>query len=202
MAEMGGTSVFTITPEQAAQIAAIESRLVPGRACGTCSLCCKVGAVAEFSKPAGRWCTHARPGKGCAIYTSRPVGCRGIYCYWMLSADLGPAWKPDVAKFAIFLHNGGTRLTAHVDPGSPAAWRREPYYSTLKRWAVTAAQQRPHLHLIDVMVGDKLTVILPDREVEIGVLAADEMVALDARTDGTIAVRVIKAAQAQAAPAA
>ena len=29
------------------------SRVVPGRACGTCTLCCKVIAVVDFEKPPG-----------------------------------------------------------------------------------------------------------------------------------------------------
>ena len=32
------------------------SAIVPGRACGGCSLCCKVMVIAELAKPAGTWC--------------------------------------------------------------------------------------------------------------------------------------------------
>ena len=39
-----------------AQIA--EARVVPGRECGTCTLCCKLIAVAALGKPPGVWCTH------------------------------------------------------------------------------------------------------------------------------------------------
>ena len=49
-----------------------QPHLVPGRACGTCMMCCKVPYIKEFEKPAGVWCRHAVPGKGCGIYESRP----------------------------------------------------------------------------------------------------------------------------------
>ena len=40
-------------------------KVVPGRECGSCSLCCKVYNVPEIEKPAGKWCRHCTPGKGC-----------------------------------------------------------------------------------------------------------------------------------------
>jgi hypothetical protein len=114
----------------------------------------------------------------------------------MLTPGLGPEWKPDVAKFLISARNNGARITAHVDQGSPHAWRREPYYSTFKTWAVKAAAQRPHMHLIDVMIGERLTVILPDRDVELGVIADDETVEVVAHADGKLQAHVIKRAPA------
>src|SRR4051794_3985517 len=49
-----------------------QPHLVPGRACGSCMMCCKVPYIKEFEKPAGVWCKHAVAGKGCGIYESRP----------------------------------------------------------------------------------------------------------------------------------
>ena len=116
------------------------------------------------------------PGRGCGIHLDRPFVCRGAYCHWMLTPGLGPEWKPEVAKFAIFVRNGGTRITAHVDAGHPGAWRREPYYKTFKAWAAKAIAQRPQMHMVDVMIGERTTVILPGRDVEVGIIAADEAV--------------------------
>ena len=83
----------------------------------------------------------------------------------------------------------------------PHAWRREPYYSTFKKWAVKAAAQRPHMHLIDVMHRDRVTVILPDRDVEIGAVADDETIEVLALGDGKLDARIIKR-RAEEAPAA
>jgi hypothetical protein len=167
-----------MTPAQTAELARIDAMVVPGRACGTCSLCCKVMRVSELAKPAGQWCTHCRPGKGCGIYATRPFDCRRFYCEWMISKGLGPEWRPEQSKFALFKTNGGRRLTAHVDPGFPSAWRRSPYYENFKAWAVQAVQKTPEMDLVDVMIGEHVIVILPDREVGLGIVAADELVTL------------------------
>jgi hypothetical protein len=165
-------------PAQMAELARVDAMIVPGRACGTCSLCCKVLSISELAKPAGQWCTHCRKGKGCGIYATRPFVCRGAYCEWMISKGLGPEWKPEQAKFALFKTNGGRRMTAHVDPGYPAAWRRSPYYENLKAWAVQAVQKTPDMDLVDVMIGEHVIVILPDRDVDLGIVAANEVVTL------------------------
>ncbi len=169
---------FEMTSAQTAELARIDAKVVPGRACGTCSLCCKVLKVAEFANPPGQWCAHCRPGKGCGIYATRPFDCRGHYCEWMISKGLGPEWRPKQAKFTLFKTNGGRRLTAHVDPGFPSAWRRSPYYENFKAWAVQAAQKTPEMDLVDVMIGEHVIVVLPDREVGVGIVAADELVTL------------------------
>jgi hypothetical protein len=170
---------FEMTPAQTAELARIGTMVVPGRACGTCSLCCKVlKVVADFAKPAGQWCAHCRPGKGCGIYATRPFDCRGFYCEWMISKGLGPEWRPERAKFVLFKSNGGRRMTAHVDPGYPSAWRRSPYYENFKAWAVQAVQKTPEMNLVDVMIGEHVIVVLPDREVDVGIVAADELVTL------------------------
>jgi hypothetical protein len=194
-------TVFEITAQQQAELAAIDARVVPGKSCGSCSLCCKVVSIPLFGKAAGQWCSHAKPGKGCGIHATRPFVCRGFYCHWMLTPGLGPEWKPDVAKFLISTRNNGARITAHVDKGAPHAWRREPYYSTFKKWATKAVAQRPHMHLIDVMIGDRLIVILPDRDVELGTIGEDETVEVVARSDGRLDAHVIKRALEEA-PAA
>jgi hypothetical protein len=139
-------SVDDLTPDQQAELTSIERRVVPQRNCGSCSMCCKLPSIPLFGKPADQSCAHAKPGSGCAIHATRPVVCRKFYCHWMLTPGLGPEWKPDVAKFAIFVRNGGTRITAHVDRGFPGAWKRAPYFRTLKSWAVKGAAQRPKLH--------------------------------------------------------
>src|SRR4051794_24207443 len=51
-----------------ALIAKSKARVLPGRSCGTCTLCCKVVGVLEIDKPGGVWCRHCVSGKHCAIY--------------------------------------------------------------------------------------------------------------------------------------
>ena len=170
-----------------------EVRVVPGRACGTCSLCCKVVGVEELKKPIGAWCPHCVRGNGCAIYDARPPSCRKFHCQWLLAEGLGPEWKPERAKFALLKSDGGHHLTAFVDPGFPSAWRRSPYYENLKQWATDGVRNLADLHLVDVMIGRRCIVILPDRDVDLGILGADEMIRLEPSATGeVIEVRKIR----------
>jgi hypothetical protein len=189
-----------MTAAQEAELARIRGLIVPGRACGTCTLCCKVLSVPGYEHPPGEWCRFCLPGKGCGIYQTRPYTCRGHYCEWMISKGLGPEWKPDKAKFVLFGSNAGRRLTAHVDPGYPSAWRRSPYYENLRAWAAQGVQKTPEMHLIDVMIRDYTIVILPDRDVEVGVVAADELVTLDKRMTAAGNVFEVRKIKAQTQP--
>ncbi|MEJ0053298.1 MAG: hypothetical protein WDN10_01025 [bacterium] len=55
------------------------------RSCGTCTACCKTHSVSGFTfeKPAGKWCQHCTPGKGCKIYEDRPRACVLFKCSWL-----------------------------------------------------------------------------------------------------------------------
>lgn len=183
-----------ITPDQWQQLERIEAKVLPGRSCGTCSVCCKVVSIPELAKPAGAWCQHCSPGRGCGIHATRPYVCRGSYCEWMISKGLGPEWKPDRAKFALFVTNDGRRLTAHVDPGSPSAWRRSPYYENFKQWAREGIARSPDMHLVDVMIAERCIVVLPDREVDLGMVGPQEQVTL-VRTGAGVTVEVRRTAR-------
>jgi hypothetical protein len=163
----------------------LDSRVVAGRECGSCTLCCKVAAVEEVNKPNGIWCPHCVAGQRCTIYQQRPPSCRSFYCQWMLEKSLGPEWKPERAKFALVKTEGGRRITALTDPGFPTAWRRRPYYENLKRWAVEAARRAPEIYLVDVLIGRRSIVILPDRDVDVGVLEDGEALQLTYKTLAT-----------------
>src|SRR4029450_3980750 len=75
---------------------------VPGRTCGTCTLCCKVyPVVPDLDKPRSVWCPHCVAGKGCGIHVKRPNICRTFFCNWLLDEALGPEWKPERCKFVL-----------------------------------------------------------------------------------------------------
>ena len=140
-----------------------EPTIVPGRACGTCMMCCKLPSVEALGKPAGKWCAHAAPGRGCEIYEDRPFQCRHFLCGWMEDASLGPEWKPEVCKFMIFVAGDGA-LTLMVDPGFPGAWKDPKYYPAIKTNATRLLER--HMATM-VVVGAKRFVVLPDRNVEV-----------------------------------
>lgn len=164
-----------------------EPRVAPGRACGTCTLCCKLIAVTALDKPPGTWCPHCVRGTGCSIYETRPTECRTFYCHWMLEKGLTADWKPDKAKFALVTSEGG-HMTAFVDPGFPGAWRASPYFETLKRWSLEGARANP-ARIVSVRIGTRGIVILPDREIDIGVVGPDDAIRLEPGPGGRIEVR-------------
>ena len=161
--------------------AAYASEPAPGRDCGACTLCCKVYDVPALDKVAGTWCTHCRPGRGCGIHETRPTHCRSFHCLWMTQTWLGPEWKPDRAKMVLTIDPVTNFLFVQVDPGAAAAWRRDPYYRNLKQWSAGAGSGR---HVI-VFVNRSATVILPDRDVPLGILGPNDRIVARERRTGT-----------------
>ena len=149
--------------------------LVQGRSCGTCSLCCKVYSVKELNKPEGQWCPHVARGTGCKIHDIRPHVCRQFYCSWLIDPNLGPQWKPEIARFVISADPKYQALTVSVDPGRPLAWKREPYYSTLKQFAKVFF---PLGNKVLVSLRGHITVVLPDCEVPLGMIEPGEEIVL------------------------
>lgn len=168
----------------------LASEPAPGRACGTCTLCCKVYDIAELGKPMGQWCRHCEPARGCRIHPTRPGQCRAFNCLWLTSLWMGPEWKPERSKMVLTLDTETRFLLVQVDAGAPAGWKREPYYAQLKRWAVAAARERRH---VIVLVNKLATVILPDRDVPVGAIEpGDRIVARERRTPSGVTIEVEK----------
>lgn len=137
--------------------------LVPGRSCQDCTLCCKLLRIDELAKPRHEWCAHCAIGKGCNIYEERPAPCRAFYCGWLINDWLGAHWQP--ARSRMMITAEGARLVIHVDPGRLDAWRKEPFYSEIKKWAAAAARRRGQVILWQ---GKEPIAILPDREKRLG----------------------------------
>ena len=152
--------------------------LVPDRSCGTCTLCCKVMGVRELNKPAGTWCTHCDPRRGCGIYETRPAGCREFFCTWRIEASIPEWFRPLTSKLVLAVEQQGRRLAIHVDPGTPQAWRQEPYYRQLKVWAQEAVATNRQ---VIVRLGKRMIAVLPDCDVDVGVVGEDETVVTAAR---------------------
>jgi hypothetical protein len=151
-----------------------EPVLVPGRSCGTCTLCCKVYSIKELSKPAGRWCTHCVRGSGCGIHPNRPRSCREFFCSWLVDPNLGPEWKPEVSRFVLSADATHRAILVTVDPGMPLAWKRKPYYAVLKLFSEVFFRINQK---VLVNLNGHITVVLPDRDTPIGLIKpGDEIV--------------------------
>lgn len=77
--------------------------LVPDRACGACTICCKhlLLDTPEVKKAYGELCPHCVKGSGCQIYETRPTSCRSWYCGWRVMAQLDDSWRPDISKILV-----------------------------------------------------------------------------------------------------
>lgn len=135
--------------------------------CGTCSLCCKLLGIGALEKRQGVWCEKCDPPNGCTIYESRPEECRAFSCLWLESPAMGEEWKPTKSKIILYLIDDGARLIAHVNPSSPDAWRKKPYYDQLKAWSRKWIRSGPK---VVVRIEDRLIAILPDKDVDLGVV--------------------------------
>jgi len=114
-------------------------------------------------------------GGGCGNHLNRPHVCRQFYCSWLIDPNLGPEWKPEVSRFVITADPKYQALTVMADPGMPLAWRREPYYSTLKKFSQVFFKLDQK---VLVNISGRITVILPDRDVPIGVIVPGEEIVI------------------------
>jgi hypothetical protein len=170
--------------------------LVSGRACGTCMMCCKVPAIEEFAKPPGVWCRHALTGKGCGIYPDRPASCQAFYCLWMQDESFGPEWKPDKAKFVVYVQRNGVNLQVAVDPNFPNAWMKPPYQARIRQWAAGGAERG---QFVFVRIGPRMIVLLPGRDADLGRVDADDEIVVSRRPDAAGFVYDVEVVRAPAA---
>ena len=146
--------------------------VLPGRACGSCTLCCRMLEIGELAKPAGEWCSHCDIGKGCRIYATRPEPCRGFHCGWLTLPMMDDKWFPAKCRMMAFPSPRGDAIWVHVDPARPNAWREEPFYSDLKNWARAAAGRVN----VAVFIRRRAIAILPEEDIDLGVIGPDERI--------------------------
>ncbi len=128
--------------------------LVPGRNCGTCSLCCILPDIAEFDKPANQPCRHCVAGGGCDAYDARPATCRDFYCLWRTDAALAPEWEPQISR--MMLYRQGPQLTVLVEPEAGSIWRETPYLEWLEAQARVLKAQGGY---VVVYAGEAVSVV-------------------------------------------
>jgi hypothetical protein len=144
-----------------------------GRACGACSLCCKLLPInkPELKKPADKWCQHCRPGKGgCAIYDERPPVCREFACGWLVNSSYADEWYPLRSKIVVHAteEERFNNMRYVVDPSVPGRWREEPYHTVITANALRGLRRDAGEYFQTyVDVGKRVWLILPHHDVEL-----------------------------------
>jgi hypothetical protein len=159
-----------------------------GRECEDCTLCCKVMAIEALAKPLSSWCPHCKPGRGCRIYPDRPAECRTFSCLWLVNDQLDQRWKPNKSKLVLTTSEDG--IEVRCDPGFPDAWRKEPFRSEIQQWAVCGETQDM---TVVVIVGQKMILVAPDWEFDLGVVRSDERIVRELEGSRVVNATVVKA---------
>lgn len=166
-----------------------NDRVTPSvkRACGDCTLCCKVMAIEVLAKPASTWCRHCKPSGGCAIYADRPAECASFSCLWLVNDLLDERWKPSRSKLVLTTSEDGVEI--RCDPGSPNAWRKEPYASEIRAWAVEGESSDM---TVLVIAGQRVILVTPDREFDLGIVGPDERIVRELEGTKVVGATVVK----------
>jgi hypothetical protein len=145
-------------------------------------------AIEQLAKPVNAWCPHCRPGRGCLIYPDRPGECRSFSCLWLVNDLLDAQWKPSKAKFVLTTSEDG--IEVRCDPGFPDAWRREPYASEIRQWAVSG---ETHDVTVVVIIGPRMILVTPGRDFDLGVVGPDQRIVRELEDGRVVNASVVKA---------
>jgi len=146
-------------------------------------------AIEKFLKPVNSWCRHCRPGNGCTIYADRPAECRTFSCLWLVNNFLDERWKPSRSKLVLTTSEEG--IEVRCDPGFPDAWRKEPYLTAIREWAI--AGEADEMTVV-VIVGQRMILVTSDREFDLGIVGPNEPIVREIEGNTVVNATVVKAA--------
>lgn len=138
-------------------------------------MCCKLLGIEALEKPRSTLCQHCKVGEGCGIYADRPTECADFFCAWLVNPSLNDEWRPKDARMLIAFDDVANRVVVHVDPTRRDAWKKQPHYRQIKHMASQALRNKGHLL---VWQGREAIVVLPDRDVSLGVNADDVVIVI------------------------
>jgi hypothetical protein len=87
-------------------------------------------------------------------------------------------------------------IEIRCDPGFPDAWRKEPFRSEIRQWALSG---ETHDVTVLVMVGARMTLVTADREFDLGVVGPDQRIVREIEGTSIVNVTVVQAGGVESA---
>jgi hypothetical protein len=102
--------------------------------------------------------------------------------------QLDQHWKPSKSKLVLTTSEDG--IEVRCDPGFPDAWRKQPFRSEIREWAISGETLDM---TVVVIVGQRMTLITPEREFDLGIVGPDERIVRELCGTEVVNVTVAKA---------
>jgi hypothetical protein len=100
---------------------------------------------------------------------------------------LDDRWRPSKAKFVLTMSEDG--IEVRCDPGFPDAWRREPYASEIRQWAISG---ETHDVTVLVIIGRHMILVTGVREFDLGIVGLDERIVREIEDGRVVGATVAK----------
>ena len=119
---------------------------------------------------------------------SSAAECQTFSCLWLVDDQFDQHWKPSKSKLVLTTSEDG--IEVRCDPGFPNAWRKEPFWSEIREWAISG---ETHDVTVVGIVGQRMTLITPDREFDLGIVGPDERIVRELQGNQIVNFTVAKA---------
>ena len=94
-----------------------------------------------------------------------------------MSPALGEEWKPTTSHLVLGYMSEADVIIIYTDPDHSDAWRQEPYYSRIKKWAATTDKG-----YVLIWQGAGALALHGADEFDLGVIREDQVIVRDERS--------------------
>ena len=118
--------------------------------------------------------------------TGRPSA-EAFSCRWLVDDQMDQHWRPNKSKLDLTTSEDEIEIRCEL---AFDAWRKEPFRSEIRQWAVS--DETLDMTVV-VMSGQKLILVTPDREFDLGVVGPDERIVRELEGTRVVKATVVKA---------
>ena len=103
---------------------------------------------------------------------------------------LDQRWKPSKSRFVLTTSEDGIEVRG--DPGYPDAWRKEPFRSEIRQWAISG---ETHDVTVVVIVGERMILVTSEREFDLGIVRPDQRIVRELEGTRVVGATVVGASE-------